>query len=363
MLNILLIAAISPQVQDAEARHTAYRAASIGIAADFTVTEPTVGVVGRGRIEVQNPNKQKFTLKWQDQDFEFRHSRDGGISIRHDWREYHATSGFLFNPHPSPLMSGLAEIGYPALMVSPTLQDYSRGVAWEHQGTQTIRGSKCDKLFVDLSDRQATGRHTVWIDSQGKILRWRREMATTSGRLDIQMNFSNHTQSPPSDLRHYDMTLPIGFVPTQLPNPRTRTIQVAQMAVFGDWMNVRKNEHDDVARLVDGFPVVIVFTDPDCEISGQIEPYLVSLRERLIKEECALIEVSLGRKKPNVSGKDAERRVYWDQLGSIEKAYGTPGTPYFLLANKDGQLVRGWQGYSKKTESEITKELLRAFAD
>ena len=363
MLSFLLVATVTIQSQDAEDRHAAYMAASKGVSVDFTVREASIRTVGRGRIEIQQPNMQKFTLNWGAEKFEFRHSRLGGISIRRDWKEYHESEAIPVNMAPPTMISGIADIGYPAIIGVPTLQVFSGNNAWEHQGTATVHGQKCDKLTISLDSQQNFGSHTVWIDQAGRVQRWNRVFQTQTSQIDIVMDFSNFSQSAPTDLRNYDMTLPIGFVPTQIPFTRTRTLSVAQMAVFGSWMNARTGKHDDVARLVDGVPVAIVFTDPDCEISQTIEPFLRRLRTRLKKEECALIEVSLGRKKPDLTGKDKDRPVYWDRLGSIEKAYGTPGTPYFLLANEDGQLVRGWQGYSKATESEITKELLRAFRD
>lgn len=361
MLNFLLVTTVALQSQDAENRHAAYMAASKGISVDFTVREASRRPLGKGSIELQLPNMQKFSVKWGTLEFEFRHSRLGGISIRRDWMEYYESEALAFNTAPPPLMSGIADLAYPSIIDTPTLLMFSGDSPWEHQGTETVHGQRCDKLTVSLESEQNFGSHTVWIDQSGRVQRWRRTFQSQTGRIDLVTNFSNHRQSAPTNPQHYDMTLPVGLVPTQIPLTRTRTLQVSQMAVFGSWMNARKGKNEDVANLVDGVPVVIVFTAPDCEISQTIEQYLRKLRVRLKKEGCALIEVSLGRETPDLTGKDKDRPVYWDRLGSIEKAYGTPGTPYFLLADKSGRLVRGWQGYSKKTESAITKELLRAF--
>ncbi|MCH8980288.1 MAG: hypothetical protein IH945_13775, partial [Armatimonadetes bacterium] len=147
-----------------------------------------------------------------------------------------------------------------------------------------------------------------------------------------------------------------------VPGPRTRTRVVGiDPAAFGNWLNSRTGENDDVAQLASGARVALVFTAPECEISGRIEPFLATLRKRLKAFDCALVEVSLGRDEPALAGKDKDRPVYWDKLGSIERAYGIPATPYFLVVDEEGRLVRGWQGHTTEMEDKIVETLIAGF--
>ena len=116
-----------------------------------------------------------------------------------------------------------------------------------------------------------------------------------------------------------------------------------------------------MAQLASGVRVALVFTAPDCEISGRMEPFLSALRKRLKAFDCALVEVSLGREEPEIAGKDKDRPVYWDKLGSIERAYGIPATPYFLVADEAGRLIRGWQGHTADMEDRIIETLIAGF--
>ena len=333
------------------------------LSVEFTVHERGLGTSGRGTLELSAPNMQLFSMKWQGEAFEFRHSRLGGLAIRHDWKEYGQTQAYPVNLRPPPMMAGLADLGYPFILLSPDLTAFARGAEWERQGTETIRGASCDKLHVTMQ-AQTGAESTVWIDQEGRILRWRRQYATSGGPLDITFDFTRYESRAPTRVSHYGPALPLGYVPSYVPGPRTLTRVVGvDAAAFGNWLNSRTGEHDDVAQLASGARVALVFTAPECEISSRIELFLRTLRKRLKAFDCALVEVSLGREEPELAGKDKDRPVYWDKVGSIERAYGIPATPYFLVADEGGRLVRGWQGHTAEMEDRIVETLTAAFVN
>ncbi|MCH8977850.1 MAG: hypothetical protein IH945_01230 [Armatimonadetes bacterium] len=347
--------------QDPLTRYADLAARSRQLTVEFTVRESGLGTTGSGKLELSAPNMQLFSMKWQKQEFEFRHSRLGGLAIRHDWKQYDETQAFPFNLRPPPSMAGLADIGYPFILLAPDLQTFAGDSEWESQGKETVRGASCHKLHSAIQS-QMGAQNTVWIDQEGRIRRWRRQFATAAGPLDITFNFTRYESSAPTRVSHYGPALPLGYVPTEVPGPRTRTRMVGlDPAAFGNWLNSRTGEQDDVAQFASGLRVALVFTAPECEISGRIEPFLRTLRKRLKAYECALVEVSLGGEEPELAGKDKDRPVYWDRLGSIEGAYGIPVTPYFLVVDEGGRLVRGWQGHTPEMEDRIVEMLISSF--
>jgi hypothetical protein len=217
----------------------------------------------------------------------------------------------------------------------------------------------CDKLTV--SGAQTPGSSTFWIDQDGRVLRWARVAVSQGGTFTTTFDFTKFEGTAPSAPAHYALSLPLGYVPFSIPQPKTRIVATGDQAPFGSWLDVRRNSKVDTARLARGVPIALVFTDPECSICAKIEPYLAGLRRQLKAKGCALVEVSLGTKKPNTQGKDKDRTVFWDSDGAIERDYGTPGTPFFFVVDKDGVLVRGFQGYTKELEATITKTLLSAF--
>ncbi|MCH7945599.1 MAG: hypothetical protein IIC73_06235 [Armatimonadetes bacterium] len=352
---------LAGQGQDPLPRYADLAERSNQLTVEFTVSRRGLGTSGNGTLELSAPNMQLFSMKWQGEAFEFRHSRLGGLAIRHDWKEYNETQAYPVNLRPPPSMAGLADIGYPFILLSPDLKSFVGGAEWESQGTETIRGAACDKLHAAVR-AQMDAENTVWIDQEGRIRRWRRQVATATGPVDITFDFTRYESRAPTRVSHYGPALPLGYVPTEVPGPRTRTRMVGlDPAAFGNWLNSRTGEHDDVAQFASGLRVALVFTAPECAISNRIEPFLRILRKRLKAFDCALVEVSLGSQGPELAGKDKDRPVYWDKLGSIERAYGIPATPYFLVADESGRLIRGWQGHTTEMEDRIVETLIAGF--
>ena len=343
------------------ARYTAAATASDQLTVEFTVHDRGLGKTGSGKLELSAPNMQRFSMKWDGQSFEYRHSRLGGLSIRHDWKEYDPSGTFPVNLRPPPRIAGIADLGHPFILLSPDLQTLIGGAVWENLGKETVRGASCDKLNA-IQPTQPGTQNTVWIDQEGRIRRWRRQFSTPNGLRDITFNFTRYESTAPSRISHYGPDLPLGYVPTEIPGTRTPTRMVGlDPAAFGNWFNARTGDHDDVAQMASGVRVALVFTAPECEISGRIEPFLRTLRKRLKAFDCALVEVSLGRDEPSLEGKDKDRPVYWDRLGSIERAYGIPATPYFLVADESGRLIRGWQGHTAEMEDRMLETLIAGF--
>ncbi len=361
MISLLLTLATMGQDSDPLARNAKFMKSAQGLTLEFTVKEPNVATPGQAKLVMRFPDMQSFSCKWEKESFRYVHSKAGALAIRDDWREYEEGQAYPRNVQPSGEISGLSELAYPNFLLYPSLQDFDRNAKREVQGKEDVRGATCDKLYVVSEARGTAGRHTFWVDSEGKVLRWRRILDTQTGTVDTTTEFTKIEKSAPSDPAFYASKLPVGYMPTSIPEPNGRPHMVSAPAVFGTWTDARRDTKVDAAKLLKGSAVAMVFTDPECAICATIEPYLVSLRKSLKAKGCALVEVSLGKRKPDVGRKDKDRQVFWDKDGTIELAYGTPGTPYFLLADKDGVLVRGWQGYAKSMEADITKNLLSAF--
>ena len=207
------------------------------------------------------------------------------------------------------------------------------------------------------------GTHTFWVGPSGKILRWKKVVGSgNEGSYSVTFEITKF-DAVEFDAARFRLTLPVGYVPAQIPGPRYFAVAVPGPAPLGQWLDARSNKRTDVAAAYKKSPFAIVFTDPDSDICARMEPYLLTLRRRLKQEGCALVEVVLGGKKPDLTNKDRDRAVFWDDKGEIERAYGPAGTPTIFLVDKDGKLVTGWQGYSKDREDQITQTLLDGLKD
>jgi hypothetical protein len=361
MVSILLSLATLGQEADPLARNAAFMSSAKGLTLEFKATMVGVQSVAQAKLVLRGPNMQSFSCKWMGEEFRYIHSKAGWVALRDDLKQYDEGAPFAENRQPYGEFSGIAEFAYPNFVLAGSLKAFDVSGGRTLQGKEAVNGVSCDKVLIDNGQMMNPGAHTLWIDHDGKVVRWRRVLLTQMGTFDTTVTFTKVERTAPDSPAAYPNSLPIGYMPTSAPVLHTRTVMLGEPAVFGTWTDARRNAAVDVAKLAKGVPVTIVFTDPDCDVSKAAEPYLASLRRTLKAKGCALIEVSLGKKRPDLLRKDKDRQVFWDKDGSIERAYGIPGTPYLLLADKTGTLQRGWQGYAKSKEAEITKQLLSAF--
>jgi hypothetical protein len=361
MLVCLFFAVTATQTKGPVERYDAFMAKADGLTLEYKVSEPNMPGVGTCKMEVRRPDMQRYSVKLMGESLQYVHSKLGAITIRDDLKEYFESEPLSVNFPPPLELVGTTFVCYPMIVLAKSLKEFDDKAKFEVRGQETVQGRVCDIVFFEGTNLDSVGSNTLWIDQQGRMLKLNQKRVIQDRQANLTYEFSRFEATAPTDPKHYANTLPVGYMPYAVPATRTRTVMVSERAVFGTWTDARTDAKVDVKAMASGTPVVIVFTDPDCAVSAKIEPFLAAARTKFKAKGCALIEVSLGPKKPDVLKKDKDRRVFWDKDGAIERAYGTPGTPYFLLSDASGRLVRGWQGYTKEQESAILKELLSAF--
>lgn len=363
MINsILLLTSLqTPTIPRAIVVADAFIAKSSPLMMQYTISESGVTVKGHCSFGIEKPNSQWFTCDWRGESVEFRQKNAHAVLIRHDWKSYEEyNSGAVSTPPPTKFL-GLAEIATPPFGYSESLKKFAGNKAWTSKGFEKIGGVDCDVVTIQIPGQIGNGMHTAWIDSTGRIKQWRRQFSNPADSFDIVFEFQSYESGDLKGRAHFDPDLPLGYVPARLPLPFYHTLRVDDNAVFGKWLDARTNTRIDVAKKVKGEHIAIVFTDPDSEICRTIEPFLVSLRKQLKSKNCSLIEVVLSNVAPNTNRVDKDRTIIWDKDGQIEKSYGPPGTPYFLMSDEKGVLVRGWQGYRKSDDAKIIANFISAF--
>ncbi len=338
-------------------RNKAFVARAKGMTVEYTVTDTRAKETGKARIEIYNPAFERFSIEWGGERFRYFQSLSGGISIRDDWKAYAENYALPRYGMVPETMTGAASYGYPMFMFAPSLDKIYPNSQQTGKGQESIRGVQCDKVTVGPPDNEGNNS-TFWIDKDGRVLRWVRVSSAQGQTFTTVFDITKYEGTASNNPGHYTSGLPLGYVPYSIPLPRTRPVQTGEKAPLGSWLDVRRGSKVNVAS---NKPVAIVFTDPDCLVCAKIEPFLASLRQQLKAKGCSLVEVSLGTKRPNTDRKDKDRTVVWDSDGAIEAKFGTIGTPFFFVVDKEGMLVRGFQGYTKELEPKISQTLLSAF--
>lgn len=324
---------------------------------NYSVQDLSEGWGAQCSFALAGGGNQRFYFQRGTERIEFKQSKGRSVVLLHDqarYEEYVAPADWTY---PPTRFIGGTMLAIPPFAYSESVSEIASGGKWEQKGRETIKGVACDKLTVEVRGGRAIGIHTAWIDDLGQIVRWHRKWSELSAPREVVFEFDFNIQPVKAV---FDTDLPLGYVPARLPLPATRTVQASEEAPLGDWLEARTGRKVSIKSQMAGEPIVIVFTDPDCEVSQKIEPFLVTLRKRLKPQRCALAEVVLTKNAPNTAVSDKDRHVYWDKDGTIEEDWGIPGTPYFVMINRSGMFVAGWQGYRKSDEAKIIENFLEA---
>ena len=86
-----------------------------------------------------------------------------------------------------------------------------------------------------------------------------------------------------------------------------------------------------------------------------MESALVKLAAAIKPLGGTVIEVSLGKEKPNLGKKDSGRAVYTDLDGAIEKQFQPPVTPYAFLIHPGSRVRRAWASYAPDQEARFVE--------
>ncbi len=359
MLNcFLFLGALQNQTPQAVALADAQMGAAQQRTWEYTMTEAGGGAVAHCRFAVASPDKQWFYFERDGEKIEFRQSAGRAIIIRHESKEYEE---YVAPSVPSPPPQRSAGFALAAILpfgYSRSLVAFAGKDGWTQKGNESVSGVTCNVVTATSTGTVSSGSHTAWIDSEGKIRRWKRTFEDAEGSREVQFDFKPGTSQ---EGIHFKPDLPLGYLPNRLPLPLTKTVRVDDAAPVGKWLDARTGKTIDVAATSKGAHAVVVFTDPESAICQKIEPFLVSLRKRLKAHKCAFVEVVLSQSRPNTLKSDKDRTVFWDMTGDIERAWGVPGTPYFLMFDGTQTLVRGWQGYRKIDEDKIVENFVSAF--
>lgn len=363
--SLLLLSSILGQARTQPAAILAADAfldAGNGVALEYVMTGGSA--TGPCSLTMIRGAGQVFNCHWQGTNLEYRQTSNSTIVIRHDVKGYDEYPGSSVMAPPHPRMIKDAEYAIPFFVYWKNLSAFAQGSLWRPAGNEEVQGVATSVWYVDYDERSRLGgRHSVWITASGRIVRWRRTVPAAEGTTDYNFEFSRFDSIKDADQGQFLPDLPIGYLPLRLPLPRTMTIDVQSKVVLGKWYDARANKTADFAIRAKGSPVLLVFTDPESEICAKIEPLLVELRRSLKRHGCGVVEVVYSASAPTVVGKDKDRSVVWDKDGSIERAYGTPGTPYFLMADAKGVLCRGWQGYRDDERKKIVAHFTGFFTE
>ncbi|MES1147505.1 MAG: hypothetical protein ABUL49_02015 [bacterium] len=349
LLVLSLVLGDDPRSLGVKARARLEGAPASHLVYDFTSTDNKVPAVVT--IDMKLPLRQHVTAKSGAASYEFFQCPEGAVAIDHPSKEY-------FDYQPVSFILGMPPVGLLEDCLPPTLfwpvPQFRQVDKWK-----VLKGgtpATLQLVFTPVGGAAITFEEVI--DPDGKML-----------------SLSATSKSPIGDLvqtwklREEDLTekgqasitnsVPEGYVPA-LFSQSINTINPGIPFPVVKAPNARGG--DSVRMIEEGKPGVIVVTAPDDPISTDIEPVLKELKPQVEKAGGTMTELSLSTSPLKITTQDAARPIAYDPDGSIDRMLRVQMTPYFLVTNKNGVMVRGFAGYASDQHDILFKVLLEALA-
>ncbi len=327
--------------------------------ADFLSVEFTSSTNGslpvKGKYWWHKPSKrQKLTLEVSGQRREFIQEPEMVMTVNHNGKTYqeYGRIPILVNPPPD---DPIILLSFPGVLLIPSMSS-SPDAKWTAGETTMVDGHRIDDVTMTIEDRTGNFVLKFFMDEAGRVVRCITDRPTPTGKEIIDQKFFNYDTGD-NGQRKITASLPVGYMPETIPLA-VEVLTPGDKTELGTWNDARTGKPFDVAKWSQGKRCVFVLTASDCGPSQQMEAALQELRPLLVKQNAELVEIVLGKEKGDLTAKDKGRRIFWDESGAIERAFGVRTTPYFFVTNDKGIVLGGWSGYSINERKDMIRSIL-----
>ena len=327
--------------------------------AEFLSVEFTSSTNGslpvKGKYFWHKPSKrQKLVLEVAGQRREFIQEPEMVMTVNHNDKSYqeYGRIPMLVNPPPD---DPIILLSFPGVLLIPSMSS-SPDAKWTVGETKMVDGHQIDEVTMTIEDRTGNFVLKFYVDEAGRLVRCITDRPTPAGKEVIDQRFFNYDTGD-NGQRKIAADMPIGYMPETIPLA-TEVLTPGDTVDLGAWMDARTGKPFDIAKWSQGRRLVYVLTAADCGPSQQIEAALQELRPLLAKQKVELVEIILGKEKGDVAAKDKERKIFWDESGAIERAFGVRTTPYIFVTNDKGTILGGWSGFSTSERKNMIRSVL-----
>lgn len=317
--------------------------------ARFTWERDHVPGAVQGTVSHKLPLQQRVTVVLGDQNMEMLQTQEGVLALDHQAKRYYEyfPAPVLLPPPPH----GLLEECLPPPLYSD-IRDFGQVSRWKVERTGLV-----SELSIVVKTAGGNTIHfAVSVDS-GFVMR--KCVMTTQGANGPESETWTVTEDSLTDQGQGLIAdvVPQGYVPAvfaKSPGLITPGLKV----VTEDAPDARGGK--PIRLWSKGKPGVIVFTSPDCAASGELEQTLRELRPKVEALGGTLVEVSTFGPAPDLSGKDPARAVGHDTSGDIGRHLRYDVTPYVIVCDRNGVMVRGFAGFAPDQKEHLTQTVLDA---
>jgi len=297
--------------------------------------------------DAARPLRQKVQFTSGNSVYQFLQSPRGAVLIDvkgKSYDEYQPVSVLLSMPPETEISDCL-----PPPLFSESNQ-FKQASKWK-----VVKAGNPAELSLDyqLMDGEVI-KFKVTVDATGRMTQISSEQTVPNGVARSEWTLTGDDYRL-TDQGSIEPDVPEGFTPDLFP----QALMTISPSLTWPSLAVRSATSNGTVDLrKSGKPSVIVVTAPDCEISSQMSGVLDELGQKVSEAGASFAELSLS---PNPPTRPSQSRpVGYDPDGSLARELRLPMTPYFIVLDAKGVMVKGFAGYHPDQKQNLFDTVLRA---
>ena len=318
------------------------------------VTSKSMPGKGVGTLTFRRPSSLRFGMDWGSERYLYVTSAKSGVEMELSTRlysEFERAGGFT---RPPADVSQVGGVGFPSILVAGDVRRFlPRSAPMELKTDESFGGAKADHIHVSVQSREGTIQADLWVRPNGAPAGYRVESHSMSGTMQYAQTFSRCVANKPVPASTFGAKIPRGFVPYTL-SQEPWPIQPDRKMPLAGWVDLKTR----MAAGLDNNPPrrrLFVLVAPDCEPSIRAMP---TIRDLAAAVPVVILSTARNPKQWIASG----LRVCFDPTGASLAELNSPGTPFFILTNDKGIVLRVWYGFDPAEAQAFRKEVLAATA-
>lgn len=294
-----------------------------------------------GTLRIDRPGRMNITAKFDGQEALFILNEQGGLEINRatgvyaehpDFNQIYLpgfkTHGGLRYTVPAALIRGSAKGLFPS-EIKPTV---TPKVVINGVTTDLVSG----RLKTDMADLEMK----VWIDSEGRLIRYFSKESSVQGTRTVEQDMSGYSINQKLPDSVFSTKLPLGYSPFELSRADTGLSQGAPIP------NVQLKaadggKADSLKELIAGKNALVLFADPEYQANAALLQSIRGISSKI--PDFKLVVIST-RRDP-ASAKKIGTGAYYDPTGQEFAKLAIPGAPTMYLVDKKGVLTQMFFGF------------------
>jgi hypothetical protein len=309
---------------------------------------------GVGTLTFSRPSKLHFEMNWSGQRYAYTAAGKEGLEMERGAETYAEFdlpgSGFTA---PPGVVSYLPKFGFPAVLV---VKDVGRLLFGPQRvklvGEESVAGSKALHLQSSVKGEEGSAQVDLWVRPNGEPAKFKVDVQSVSQSIHYAQTYSGYVLNKSVSPATYATLAPRGFTPYAFTDEPVPIQPDAPMPLRG-WADLKTGAAANLDKQIPQRRLFALMA-PGCEPSMRALPTLKVL------DKTIPVVILSAESSRNVRWPETGLRICYDPAGDAVSKLNSPGTPFFILTNGKGNVMRVWYGFDPAQSEALAREIAEA---